>query len=292
MSRLEFLDIFVSQIERSLDHGTLRSSHDDLVIVVKIGGTDAARVAHDEGVAVTDHAGHRVSAVPATGRKRENLLDVDVTGQQVGDFLFGISFVFEISVLVVVFPVEEMSDTLQNRHRIGPGGRILPQLDEFAVQLVDIRQVEIAGHDEAAGHPVVLARNRMDVFDVVLTEGAVTQMAQKNFAGELHVLFHPFRIVEFVRMTVRDGGNTIGDLLENVFDRSVAIRTDAVDVDIAVFGIELDVGQPGSVLPPVVLFFHQQVHLVESVKSRAVFLPVVIDRLEQPDQGNAAFVFY
>ena len=292
VARFELLDVFVSQIERRLDHGTLGGRHDDFVVVVEVGGADAARIAHDERVAVSDHAGHRIAPVPAAGRERKDFLEVDMAGQQVGDFLFGISLVLEVAVFVVVLPVEEVSDAFQNRHRVGLGGRVLTQFDEFLIEFVDVRQVEVAGYHEAARHPVVLARDGVYVFDVVLAEGAVAQVAEEDFAGELDVLLHPFRIVELVRMTVRDGRNPVGDLLEDVLDRGVAVRTDTVDVDVAVFGIELDVGQPGTVLSPVVLFFHQQVHLVEPVEVRAVFLPVVVDRLEQPDEGNAAFVFY
>ena len=57
------------------------------------------------------------------------------------------------------------------------------------------------------------------------------------------------------------------------------------------FGEEFDVGQSGSVLPPVVLLLHQDLHLVESVKRGAVLLQVEIQRLEQPDERDAAFVF-
>ena len=70
-----------------------------------------------------------------------------------------------------------MADTLQNRYRIGFCGWILSQIDQSAEQLVDIGQVEISGQYQTAGHPVVFAGNGMHIFNVVLSECPVTQMA-------------------------------------------------------------------------------------------------------------------
>ena len=56
-------------------------------------------------------------------------------------------------------------------------------------------------------------------------------------------------------------------------------------------GRQLYTSQPGSLLSPVVLFFHQQVKFVQGIEVGAVFLTVIRQRFEQPYHGNATLVF-
>ena len=55
------------------------------------------------------------------------------------------------------------------------------------------------------------------------------------------------------------------------------------------FDVDLDVRDSRSILAPVVLFFHEDVHPVHGIHG-AVFFDVVGERLSQADQGNPAFV--
>ena len=48
--------------------------------------------------------------------------------------------------------------------------------------------------------------------------------------------------------------------------------------------------QPGGSWSAVVLLLHQQIHLVQPVKGRAVFVNVVLQRLLEAQHGNAALV--
>lgn len=240
---------------------------------------------------VPDHTGHHVAAVPATGCQRDDLFQVDMLGQQVGNLLLGVSLIFEIAVFVVVLAVEEMSDAFEDRHGVGRRRRVLSQFDQAPEQLVDVRQVEIAGQYQTARHPVVLARDGMHVLDVVLAERAVAQMAEEHLAGESDMALEPLRVAEPLGVFRRRLRDPRLDALENVFDRRGGVRALAVDVDASGLGIELDVGQSGSVLSPVVLLFHQQVHFVQPVKGRAVFFQIEIDGFQQADHGDAALVF-
>ena len=211
--------------------------------------------------------------------------------QQVGDLAFGIALIFEIAVFILIFAVEEVADALEDRHGVGFRGRVLSQVDQPFVQFVDVREVEIARQYETACHPVVFARDGMHVLDVVFAEGAVAQVAEEHFAGEFDMFLKPCRIIESRRIGSDGMFDPVVYALEYLLDRGVVVRTDTVDVNVARFGEEFDVGQSGPVLSPVVLLLHQDLHLVESVKRSAVLLQVEIQRLEQPDERDAAFVF-
>ena len=54
---------------------------------------------------------------------------------------------------------------------------------------------------------------------------------------------------------------------------------------------QFDTSHTSTLLATVVLLLHQDLHLIESVKRSAVLLQVEIQRLEQPDERDAAFVF-
>ena len=94
MARLQVPDLFVGLVEYGLDHRAFRGGHDYFVVAVVERRTDAAGVAHDERVAVPDHTGHHVAAVPATGCQRDDLFQVDMLGQQVGNLLLGVSLFY------------------------------------------------------------------------------------------------------------------------------------------------------------------------------------------------------
>ena len=79
--------------------------------------------------------------------------------------------------------------------------------------------------------------------------------------------------------------------MENVLDGSVGVRTYAIDVNVSGTGIKLDVGQTGAVLTSIVLFLHENLHLVEAVERGAVSASIIVQRFEQPDEGHSTFVF-
>ncbi len=64
------------QVHGGLDHRTLRSNHDDLIIVVIEGRANSRGIAQHEGIAVTHHSGHGISAVPFFGGATQNIRHV------------------------------------------------------------------------------------------------------------------------------------------------------------------------------------------------------------------------
>ncbi len=67
-------------------------------------------------------------------------------------------------------------------------------------------------------------------------------------------------------------------LREDIGDRLVVAAADAVQEGVAGFDIQFDGGYPCAILAAVVLFFHQQVQLVQAVEHGTVLLEVIRER--------------
>ena len=67
------------------------------------------------------------------------------------------------------------------------------------------------------------------------------------------------------------------------------LRSRLPNLELTGFDVDLDIGNSCSVLPAVVLLFHEDVHPVHVIHG-TVFFDVVGERLSQADQGNPAFV--
>ena len=68
-------------------------------------------------------------------------------GQQIGDFTFGVALLFKVAVFVFVFAVEEMTDAFQNSYGICFCRGVLSQIDQTAVQFVDVCKVKVSSYN-------------------------------------------------------------------------------------------------------------------------------------------------
>ena len=80
------------------------------------------------------------------------------------------------------------------------------------------------------------------------------------------------------------------DASENILDRLPRIRTVTADVTRSRFRVKFYIHHTGAILSAVVLLFHQQIQLVDAVKSSAVFFLVIRKRLQQTNHRYAAFM--
>jgi hypothetical protein len=60
------------------------------------------------------------------------------------------------------------------------------------------------------------------------------------------------------------------DVLKNIGDSIGSHRTVATDITLTGLNIKLNGGNPGTILAPVMLFFHQKIQLVKAVQRGAV----------------------
>jgi hypothetical protein len=83
----------------------------------------------------------------------------------------------------------------------------------------------------------------------------------------------------------------VADLPEQVGNGLIGIAPYAVQERVTRFGVQFDAGNTGAILPAVVLLFHQQVQLIQSIQYGVMLLLVVTERLAEADESQAAFVF-
>ena len=194
---------------------------------------------------------------------------------------------FELVEQLLIGLIHEVPNLFEHRDGVGFLLGVLANLDQHVKQLVHVREVEVAGDHEVAGAPVVLPQERVAVLDIVLAKRAVAQVPQEQLAGEGVVVLKRHRVLELLGGKVLEAAH---DLAEQVLDGARVHRAHSGDVALAGIHVQLDVGQPRAVLAAVVLLFHQQVHLVEAVKRRAVLVNVVLQRLFESEHGDATLV--
>ena len=178
----------------------------------------------------------------------------------------------------------------EDRLGVGRVDHVGPALRQRAVQLVGVREVEVAGDEQVAGRPdgltgVGVAGDRVEV-----AGGAVAEVPEEEFAAEVEMTLHRFRefgdddpFAHLVGVGLDLAGEDLGQALG-------ADLTVTEEEGLAVLGADLDAADAGAVLAAVVLLLHQQEQLVEAVQRGAVLLLVPFQVLGQTDKGNAAFV--
>ncbi len=82
------------------------------------------------------------------------------------------------------------------------------------------------------------------------------------------------------------------DLRKNVNDRLVGVAADPLQERITGFNIQLNRSDSCAILTQVVLFFHQQVQLVDTPHDGSILLLIIRERLAQADECKSAFMFY
>ena len=79
-------------------------------------------------------------------------------------------------------------------------------------------------------------------------------------------------------------------LSKEICDRLGGDASEAVHERITGFRVEFDGGDPCAILSPVMLFFHQEVQLVQAVERTPLLLHVVGEWLPEADECEAAFM--
>ncbi len=151
---------------------------------------------------------------------------------------------------------------------------VLTEVYQNVEQFFNICHVEVASHYQVTAAPVVLTEERVYVLDAVYTVGAITQMAQPEFATKCYFLLEPLFVEKFVFAFLLRPFILLAYLFKEMryglrFDGSVAAY-----VPVAGISVDLDVGNTGAVLAAIVLFLHQYVHLVHGIR-RAILIDVI-----------------
>ena len=261
-SWLELFDVGRHGVEGGLDDRPFGGGHDHLVILVPEARADAVRIAGDERVATADDAAHHVAAVPVDGGPTQDVGHIELICDEAADFCVFVAGILELPEGLFDLFVEEVAHLLEHGHRVGLLLGVLAEFHEDVEQLVDVGQVEVSSEGEGPGAPVVLPKEGVDALDGVAPVGAVAEVSQEDFAREGAVLLEPIGILEALRMVFLGVGKPAHDLREEVLNRLLGCGAGSAEVAFAGGDVNLDVGQAHTVLSPVPLLLHQQVHLV------------------------------
>ena len=149
-------------------------------------------------------------------------------------------------------PVQPVSHQFQRNIRVAAQPRRLTLRGQELEDLVDVGHIEIAAQAEVLRPPVVAAQVRVDIGQPALPSGGITEVAHVQLRVSRR--FHPLE-------DLRDGIRTFRPLPEHIFR--------------AHFRFQVHIGQPGPLLPAVVLLLHHQIEFLQAIAGCPV-LPLVI----------------
>jgi hypothetical protein len=129
----------------------------------------------------------------------------------------------------------------------------------------------------------------MDIFDAVHPVRTVPEVAQPDFTRKRHILLEPLFVLPSAGIRLKGFPVFLAYFLEKIRDGLFLDGTITADVPVTRLNVDLDVCNSRAILTPVMLLFHQDVHLVHR-ESRAVLVEKVRKRLPQSYERYSALV--
>jgi hypothetical protein len=153
------------------------------------------------------------------------------------------------------------------------------RFDPYEVKkFVGVDEVEIPGEGQVTRWDGISFDKRVAEFGQVLSVGTVPEVTKQQFADERDIPFHQAGMFGNVRLILLELLEFAHDPGEDIRDRLMVAAPDAVEEGVPGFNVELDGGYSGAILAAVVLFFHQQVQLVQAKEDGTVLLEVIRER--------------
>ena len=292
MGRLELFDLVPFDIESGLNGRAFACHHHYLVILIPESWADGSGIAHYESIAMTDHAGHHIASIPLLGRFAEYARHVKFFFDNGTHVLLPSYFIAMRIVDAVVLLIKEVADLFENSDSVGFFLGMLAEIYQLLEELVHIGHVEVASKHEVAGLPVVLTQKWMAVLNAVAPEGAIAQMAEKQFTCEGKIVLEPFGILNMLGVGLELLFEALIDGPEYVLDGRGRVGPSATYVAVTRADVELYVGEARAILSAVMLLLHKEIHLVEPVEACTVLVLVILKWFQQSYKGNSALVFY
>src|SRR5579863_552387 len=175
MTGLYLLNILNGNVEGGLQRRALGGGNHYLVVLKVKSGPDTSRVPHYKGIAVTENTRDGVTAIPVFGRLSQYLGYVQIFSYQLTDLDV---IIMSLSLILIekalVFGIQKMTYFFQYGNGISFLFRMLSQVVQLLQQLVNIRHIEVTRDHQVARLPIVLAQERMAIFDAVFTMRTVT----------------------------------------------------------------------------------------------------------------------
>ena len=135
-------------IENRHEGDALAREGDHFVVLVIKAGANPVRIPQHEAVPVADDAGDGVAAVPDLRALADDADEVDLLGNDSGDFSPLGPLVALAAVDRIVHLVEVIADLLEHGLGVGVEDRMLAATNQVVIEVAGIRHVEVARHHE------------------------------------------------------------------------------------------------------------------------------------------------
>src|SRR5690554_2872250 len=119
MTRLDFLNGLILDIESGLNSGSFGSHDQHFFVLIIIGWTNSCRITHYESIPMTKNTGNSISSIPGFGRSRQDLGHIQIFSYQRADFNIAVTFFFELIKKSLVLGIQKMSNFFQDSDGIG-----------------------------------------------------------------------------------------------------------------------------------------------------------------------------
>ena len=186
------------------------------------------------------------------------------------------------------FPVESVPHLFEHDIGIGILTRMLSDGSDTGKHFVHICHVEVTAKGKVLRPPVVPSEKRMDIRYAGFSGGRITQMSHVYFPRKGQCTLGKPSIVQLLPGQILEVGL---HRFKNFSDGTGTQRPFTEHILFTRICFQFHTCQSGTFLPTVMLFFHQQVELIEPIHPCPVLLFVILQRFKQTNHGNATFMF-
>ena len=274
-------------IQCSLNHRAFGCQYHDFLVHVPESRTYSPRVTDGKALSATCQSADNISTVPAGAGSTEHI-------GQVNPVLDGMSDVHALKAFRLAFliqplhlAVQTVSHLFQHDISIGILARMLSASRNVGKNLIDISQIEVTAQRQILGPPVVAAEKRMHIRDSALSRSGITEVSHIKLSGKRQALLGIFRIAQLCRCQFLEIGMYI---TENLSDGSRSQRALTEHIFFSRIRLQFDTSQTGSFLSAVMLFFHQQIQLIQAIHPGAILLLIIFQRFEQTNHCDTALM--
>ena len=287
LSRLQFPDIITLQVKSGLQYRSFAGYRHNLVVLIIEGGANSPRVTHGKHLTASSQSTYNISPVKIGHGRSEHITHVHMVVDVVGDVCpmesFGLRFLenaFHLSV-------ETVSHPFKHDVTVAEDSRTLSLCCNLVEHLVDVRHVEVSTKAEVFCFPVVSSQKGMYIFQPALAGCGVSEVPHVKLSCKREVLVGKMCIGKLSFIKVYESFLHRSENLSNGIG-SFCLFTK--HVFIAGLGMEFHTSHSGSFLAAVVLLLHHQIEFVQPVHPGPILLLIILQRLQQSDHCNTAFM--
>ena len=167
----QFDDILALQAKRGLQDGALAGQHDDFVVHVIEGRTDAPGVANGKHLAAARESAHHIAAIEIRHRGLQDVRHLDMVFNVAGYRRVLESLFLGFQEVALHLAIQTVAHQFEGDVGITVDARALALVGNLLEDLVDVGHVEVSAEAEVLGPPIVSAQKRMYIRKATLAGG-------------------------------------------------------------------------------------------------------------------------